>query len=101
MARPARHNPFDAELRADLMTVLERVRNDPDIRVLVLTGSPGVFCAGGNLHVLLENVDAGSAGDRRDRRARHGRGLRACADQGGIERLARRRPANHVQPGGQ
>lgn len=61
LARPAKHNPFDAELRADLMTVLEQVRNDPGIRVLVLTGSPGVFCAGGNLHVLMEHVDAGPA----------------------------------------
>ncbi len=61
LSRAAKHNPFDADLRADLMTVLEQVRNDPDIRVLVLTGSPGVFCAGGNLHVLLENADAGPA----------------------------------------
>ena len=61
LGRPARHNPFDAELRADLMAVLEQVRNDPEIRVLVLTGSPGVFCAGGNLHVLMEHVDAGPA----------------------------------------
>jgi len=61
LARPAKHNPFDAELRSDLMAVLEQVRNDLNIRVLVLTGSPGVFCAGGNLHVLMENVDAGPA----------------------------------------
>lgn len=61
LARPAKHNPFDAELRADLMAVLEQVRSDSGIRVLVLTGSPGAFCAGGNLHVLLDNVDAGPA----------------------------------------
>jgi 2-(1,2-epoxy-1,2-dihydrophenyl)acetyl-CoA isomerase len=61
LSRPAKHNPFDADLRADLMTVLEQVRNDPGIRVLVLTGSPGAFCAGGNLPMLLENVDAGPA----------------------------------------
>ncbi|PZO20426.1 MAG: enoyl-CoA hydratase/isomerase family protein [Burkholderiales bacterium] len=61
LSRPAKHNPFDADLRGDLMAVLEQVRNDPDIRVLVLTGSPGAFCAGGNLPMLLENVDAGPA----------------------------------------
>lgn len=61
LARPAKHNPFDIPLRVDLTAVLEQVREDPGIRVLVLTGSPGVFCAGGNLHMLLENVDAGPA----------------------------------------
>ena len=61
LTRTARHNPFDAELRADLMSVLEQVRNDPDIRVLVLAASPGVFCAGGNLHFLKEKLDAGPA----------------------------------------
>ncbi|ABF12360.1 enoyl-CoA hydratase/isomerase family protein [Cupriavidus metallidurans] len=61
MNRAAKHNPFDAELRADLMTVLERVRDDADIRVLVLTSHPGSFCAGGNLHVLRDNLDSGPA----------------------------------------
>jgi 2-(1,2-epoxy-1,2-dihydrophenyl)acetyl-CoA isomerase len=59
LARPEKHNPFDADLRDDLMVVLEQVRQDLDIRVLVLTGSPGVFCAGGNLQVLHEHLDSG------------------------------------------
>nr|WP_315597305.1 enoyl-CoA hydratase/isomerase family protein [uncultured Cupriavidus sp.] len=59
--RASRHNPFDAELRGDLMSVLDRVRDDPEIRVLVLTSEPGAFCAGGNLHVLREHMDAGPA----------------------------------------
>lgn len=59
LGRPEKHNPFDAELRADLMAVLEQVRQDPDIRVLVLTGTPGAFCAGGNLQVLHEHLDSG------------------------------------------
>lgn len=59
--RPQKHNPFDAELRADLMEVLEQVRNDLEIRVLVLTGGGGSFCAGGNLHVLREHLDSGAA----------------------------------------
>ena len=59
LARPEKHNPFDAELRADLMAVLEQVRQDPEIRVLVLAGTPGAFCAGGNLQVLHEHLDSG------------------------------------------
>jgi 2-(1,2-epoxy-1,2-dihydrophenyl)acetyl-CoA isomerase len=61
LARPEKHNPVDADLRGDLMDVLHTVREDPSIRVLVLTGSPGVFCAGGNLNVLKEQAAAGPA----------------------------------------
>lgn len=61
LARPEKRNPFDAGLRRDLLRVLEQVRDDQTIRVLVLAGTPGAFCAGGNLHDLKENLDAGSA----------------------------------------
>jgi len=59
LARPEKRNPMDAELRQDLMTVLEQVRDDPEVRVLVLAGSPGAFCAGGNLQFLQQQADAG------------------------------------------
>lgn len=61
LGRPAKRNPFDGELREDLMQVLDRVRDDPATRVLVLAGSPGAFCAGGNLHFLQQQMDAGPA----------------------------------------
>ncbi|MBS0407374.1 MAG: enoyl-CoA hydratase/isomerase family protein [Proteobacteria bacterium] len=60
LARPEKHNPFDNELRSDLMSVLDQVRQDPGIRVLVLAGTKGAFCAGGNLHVLHEHLDSGA-----------------------------------------
>lgn len=59
LARPQKRNPMDGELRQDLMTVLERVRDDPAVRVLVLAGSPGAFCAGGNLQFLQQQAEAG------------------------------------------
>jgi 2-(1,2-epoxy-1,2-dihydrophenyl)acetyl-CoA isomerase len=59
--RPQKHNPLDVELRRDLLEVLARVRDDPGIRAVVLTATAGVFCAGGNLQALKENVDAGPA----------------------------------------
>ncbi len=43
------------------MKVLDRVRADLDIRVLVLAGTPGAFCAGGNLHFIHDQLDAGPA----------------------------------------
>ncbi len=59
--RPEKHNPLDVELRTELMQVLTQVREQSGIRALVLTGSPGVFCAGGNLHALQEHAGAGPA----------------------------------------
>jgi 2-(1,2-epoxy-1,2-dihydrophenyl)acetyl-CoA isomerase len=61
LTRPQKHNPLDAELRRDLLEVLAQVRDDPGIRVLVLTATPGVFCAGGNLQALKEHAGAGPA----------------------------------------
>lgn len=61
LTRPEIHNPLDVPLRTDLMAVLEQVRNDPAVRVLVLTGGAGAFCAGGNLHALQEHAHAGPA----------------------------------------
>lgn len=55
------HNPLDVPLRSDLMEVLAQVRDDAQVRVLVLTGGAGAFCAGGNLQALREHVDAGPA----------------------------------------
>lgn len=60
LARPEKRNPFDSELRADLMSVLEQVREDPAVRVLVLAGTTGAFCAGGNLPMLHDHLDAGA-----------------------------------------
>lgn len=61
LARPEKRNPFDAPLRNDLLQVLQQVRDDASIRALVLAGSPGAFCAGGNLHDLKEHAQAGAA----------------------------------------
>jgi 2-(1,2-epoxy-1,2-dihydrophenyl)acetyl-CoA isomerase len=74
--RPDKRNPFDAALRTDLLAVLDEVRENPDVRVLVLAGSPGAFCAGGNLHLLKEHAGAGPAYWQQRIRG----GLRAIAD---------------------
>ena len=61
LSRPEKRNPFDTELRTELMDVLAQVRDDPAVRVLVLAGSPGAFCAGGNLPMLKEHAGSGPA----------------------------------------
>jgi 2-(1,2-epoxy-1,2-dihydrophenyl)acetyl-CoA isomerase len=76
LARPEKRNPFDAALRQDLMAVLTQMRDDPAIRVLVLAGTPGAFCAGGNLNELKAHADAGPAYWQQRIRS----GLRAVGD---------------------
>lgn len=61
LARAHKRNPFDGALRTELMAVLEQVREDAAIRVLVLAGTPGAFCAGGDLNFLQAQADAGPA----------------------------------------
>lgn len=47
--RPAVRNAMNRELSAALMQALQRVREDADIRVAVITGAGGTFSAGADL----------------------------------------------------
>ncbi len=58
--RPAVRNALNRELSAALMDALQRVREDPAIRVAVLTGAGRTFCAGAD---LKERAQSGRAGD--------------------------------------
>lgn len=49
LARPSRRNALSRELARDLLTVLTDVAQDEDVRVVVLTGAAGSFCAGADL----------------------------------------------------
>lgn len=52
--KPERRNAFDLQMRAAIAQAVYEVRDNPDIRVMVLTGSGGAFCAGGDLKALAE-----------------------------------------------
>jgi 2-(1,2-epoxy-1,2-dihydrophenyl)acetyl-CoA isomerase len=56
--RPARLNSFTEVMHAELRAALERVRNDPAIRALLITGSGRGFCAGQDLEE--RNVSPGA-----------------------------------------
>ena len=47
--RPASRNALSLEMRQDYHDMLDHVEADRDIRALILTGSGGSFCAGGDL----------------------------------------------------
>jgi enoyl-CoA hydratase/carnithine racemase len=54
MNRPEQRNAIDYEMREALAVAVAQVRDDAEVRVVVLTGAGGHFCAGGDVKVLAE-----------------------------------------------
>lgn len=50
--RPEVRNAFDIAMRAELVRALEEAMADDQVRVLVLTGAGGAFCAGGDISIM-------------------------------------------------
>jgi methylglutaconyl-CoA hydratase len=47
--RPERRNALDGALVGALLARIEAIENDPEVRVLVLTGAGGAFCSGADI----------------------------------------------------
>src|SRR5204863_2384725 len=67
--RPERRNALDAELLDRLPEELERAAADPAVRVVVVTGRGGAFCAGGDLELMADEVGDLEQGVTRERAA--------------------------------
>jgi enoyl-CoA hydratase/carnithine racemase len=52
--RPESRNALSLELRADYTDLIDTVESDRSIRALIITGSGGSFCAGGDLKSMVE-----------------------------------------------
>lgn len=63
--RPSRKNALNATMTAELIEAIAEIRDNPDIRVLVLRGAGNDFCSGGD----IQDMQA-MAGDLTARRAR-------------------------------
>jgi enoyl-CoA hydratase/carnithine racemase len=50
--RPEVRNAFDIALRVELAAAIEAAMADDQVRVLVLTGAGGAFCAGGDISIM-------------------------------------------------
>jgi len=50
--RPAQRNAIDEETRTGLARHIDQIERDRTVRAVVLTGSGGVFCAGGDLRAI-------------------------------------------------
>src|SRR3989475_5240278 len=57
--RPDRLNALGGTLREDLTAGLTRAIDDPDVRVIVITGAGKGFCAGGDVKAMQEANQAG------------------------------------------
>jgi len=58
--RPERMNSFDFPTLRELLSSLEQIAADPEVRAVVLTGSGRAFCAGADLNVMRESSDPAS-----------------------------------------
>jgi len=59
---PASRNAMSTDLRADYARMLDAVEADGSVRVLVLRGAGGSFCAGGDLREMAGRIDDPVAG---------------------------------------
>jgi len=51
--RPERKNPLTFESYAELRDLFQRLKHDRQIKVVVITGSGGNFCSGGDVHEII------------------------------------------------
>ncbi len=56
--RPERRNALSAGVYTGFRNALPTIAKDPDIRVLMITGAGGAFCAGGDVKAMNENNKA-------------------------------------------
>jgi enoyl-CoA hydratase/carnithine racemase len=62
---PASRNTLSAQVIAAGIEALGVAESNPEVRAVVLQGAAGHFCAGGNVHGLIERRAAGEAAQRR------------------------------------
>ena len=79
MNRPERLNALSRPMLQAMARLLERAEADPDVRVVVLTGAGGAFCAGGDVKAMAEGggpdlgIDVAIHEQRLSQRATSGR----------------------------
>lgn len=59
LVEPRRRNPISLPMREELLAALDGLRDDPELRVLVLTGAGGFFSSGGDISSMTDDPAAG------------------------------------------
>jgi 2-(1,2-epoxy-1,2-dihydrophenyl)acetyl-CoA isomerase len=62
MNRPEARNALTGEMQAALSEAIPRLAADPKVRVIVLTGTGGAFCAGGDVKGFAASAEKSKAG---------------------------------------
>jgi enoyl-CoA hydratase/carnithine racemase len=57
--RPRRHNAWTGRMHAEFRSVMAGLEADPDVRAVVVTGTPPAFCVGGDSEALARHADIG------------------------------------------
>lgn len=65
--QPESRNSFSPAMREALTEAVPRVARDPEVRVVVLTGAGGVFCAGGDIRGMKERAGKATPQETRER----------------------------------
>ncbi len=60
LARPHRHNAWTGRMHTEYRHLMTRADNDPDVRVIVVTGEGRAFCVGGDSEALGGHAERGS-----------------------------------------
>ncbi|MBV8461788.1 MAG: enoyl-CoA hydratase/isomerase family protein [Acidimicrobiales bacterium] len=60
LSRPDRLNAWTAQMNAEYRSLLQRAADDPDVHVIVVTGSGRGFCAGADADDLAGHADRGA-----------------------------------------
>lgn len=63
MNRPEARNALSGEMQAALAEAMPRLAADPAVRVVVVTGAGGAFCAGGDVKGLAARAESGGSGE--------------------------------------
>jgi 2-(1,2-epoxy-1,2-dihydrophenyl)acetyl-CoA isomerase len=63
MNRPEARNALTGDMQAALAEAVPRLALDPDVRVVVLTGAGGAFCAGGDVKGFAARAEKATAGE--------------------------------------
>jgi 2-(1,2-epoxy-1,2-dihydrophenyl)acetyl-CoA isomerase len=57
--RPEKLNAWSPQLEGEFLDALDRASHDREVAVLVVTGAGRAFCAGGDISVWSQNIEAG------------------------------------------
>lgn len=99
MNRPEARNAFSSEMLGIMSEAWDEVNADPDIRVAILTGAGGAFCAGADLKAMTRSHPGDSFAASRDDAAGSGNGdAGGDGDAGGGDGDRAPAPLSEIKP---